>query len=79
MNKAELVNTLAGRLGGNKKAAGEALDAVIDGLERTVDDRHRQWLQAIAFDRERPVAGPARGDHQAPSGDLARDRRGPSH
>ena len=36
MNKAELVNTLAGRLGGNKKAAGEALDAVIDTVYRAV-------------------------------------------
>ena len=36
MNKAELVNTLAGRLGGNKKAAGEALNAVIDTVYRAV-------------------------------------------
>jgi DNA-binding protein HU-beta len=36
VNKAELVNALADRLGGNKKAAGEALDAVIDTIYRTV-------------------------------------------
>ena len=36
MNKAELVNALADRLGGNKKAAGEALEAVIDTVYRTV-------------------------------------------
>jgi DNA-binding protein HU-beta len=36
VNKAELVNALADRLGGNKKAAGEALEAVIDTIYRTV-------------------------------------------
>jgi DNA-binding protein HU-beta len=36
VNKAELVNALANRLGGNKKAAGEALDAVIDTIYREV-------------------------------------------
>jgi DNA-binding protein HU-beta len=36
VNKAELVNALADRLGGNKKAAGEALEAVIDTIYRQV-------------------------------------------
>ena len=36
MNKAELVNALADRLGGNKKAAGDALEAVIDTVYRAV-------------------------------------------
>jgi len=36
VNKAELVNALADRLGGNKKAAGEALEAVIDTVYRAV-------------------------------------------
>ena len=36
VNKAELVNALADRLGGNKKAAGEALDLVIDTVYRAV-------------------------------------------
>jgi DNA-binding protein HU-beta len=36
VNKAELVNALADRLGGNKKAAGDALEAVIDTIYRSV-------------------------------------------
>jgi DNA-binding protein HU-beta len=36
VNKAELVNALADRLGGNKKAAGDALEAVIDTVYRAV-------------------------------------------
>jgi DNA-binding protein HU-beta len=36
VNKAELIDTIAARLGDNKKAAGEAVEAVIDTITRTV-------------------------------------------
>ena len=36
MNKAELIDTIAARLGDNKKAASEAVEAVIDTITRTV-------------------------------------------
>ncbi len=36
MNKAELIDSIAGRLGDNKKAATEAVEAVIDTITRTV-------------------------------------------
>ena len=36
MNKAELIDSIAARLGDNKKAAGEAVEAVIDTITRTV-------------------------------------------
>jgi len=48
--------------------------AVVGELARTVDDRHRQWLQAISSDLGDDVASPVRGDHQVPPGDLARER-----
>ena len=36
VNKAELIDTIAARLGDNKKAASEAVEAVIDTITRTV-------------------------------------------
>jgi DNA-binding protein HU-beta len=36
VNKAELIDSIAGRLGDNKKAATEAVEAVIDTITRTV-------------------------------------------
>ncbi len=36
MNKAELIDSIAARLGDNKKAASEAVEAVIDTITRTV-------------------------------------------
>jgi len=36
VNKAELIDSIAARLGDNKKAAGEAVEAVIDTITRTV-------------------------------------------
>lgn len=36
MNKAELINVLADRLGSNRKATGHALDAILDTIYRTV-------------------------------------------
>ena len=38
MNKSELVDALADRLDGNRKAAGEALDVLIDTIYRSVSN-----------------------------------------
>ncbi|QXJ24843.1 HU family DNA-binding protein [Actinomadura graeca] len=36
MNKRELVDAISGRLGSNKKIAGEALDAILETIQETV-------------------------------------------